>query len=189
MQTKLWIRDAFTCSLMQAFGELYSDKHKSSTSTYSVWALARIGLHRFECMHKQFIMQLLSYTSRTMNSSQSVLICSRANNVLELWCQRQRMCWLKHHSVFCTSMVLWCSAQASQLSLNVLCSAWGGFFSFLYINPVFIWEECLEMSGSLKRLMSMAYMGIAGMCWLQQLAELVTDGRAYRLLPVIKHKH
>ena len=45
-----------------------------------------------------------------------------------------------------------------------------------YINPVFIWEECLEMSGSLKMLVPMRSMGTAGKCWHQQLEGRGGDG-------------
>lgn len=57
---------------------------------------------------------------------------------------------------------------------------------FLYINPVFVWEECLETSGSLKRLDSpQGNLGTAVKCCRQQL-----EGRDgfEGLLQVNKHK-
>lgn len=57
---------------------------------------------------------------------------------------------------------------------------------FLYINPVFVWEECLETSGSLKRLdFPQGNLGTAVKCWRQQL-----EGRGgfEGLLQVNKHK-
>lgn len=92
-----------------------------------------------------------------------------------------------HHNALCTCMVF---NEGIPLCLNMFSVRVVAF----YINPVFIWEECLERSGSLKRLIPTRNMGTVVKCCHQQLEgsggdrwEVVWGLTGYYWL--IKHKH
>lgn len=76
-----------------------------------------------------------------------------------------RGAWFKtHHNALCTCMVF--DEKASELSLNVSSVTWWSC-GFLHFNPVFVWEECLEMSGSLTPMKDTWAQRLK--CWHQQL--------------------
>lgn len=152
-------------------------------------------------------MQQLSHTSWAVSlfsayvHSACIYSVMQAKDVHKLWCHtwRQSVGSLKHSIMLYVRV--WCSTKASHwiwlcfLRVRVCVCVWW-LFTF---NPVFVWEECLEMSGSLKRLIPTRNMGTAVKCWHQQLEgsggdrwEVVWGGGGGGVTGyywLIKHKH